>query len=155
MEPDLVTALVSANNDLVEDGPAVHLVGFTPSLGPEDRAAWEAVRELLSTDLAVPRASDLGLSTEVEHALIRNGDLVRIDDDLGLLPVQIETITAGLNSLPDAFTVAMFRDHYGLSRRHAVPLLEWLDAEGWTRRSGDERSVSSLRGGSADDAPPR
>jgi selenocysteine-specific elongation factor len=155
VEADLVTALVGARDDLVEDGPVVHRVGFTPSLGPADRAAWEAARALLSADLAVPRASDLGLPTEVEHALIRNGDLVRIDDDLVLLADQIETITAGLKALPDVFTVAVFRDHYGLSRRHAVPILEWLDAEGWTRRSGDERSVSSPRGGSAGDAPPR
>ena len=155
VDADLVAAFVEADGDLAEDGPAIHLVEFTPSLGADDVAAWEAAQELLAADLAVPRASALGLSAEVTHALIRRGDLVRIDDDLVLLAVQIEAITAGLHALPDGFTVATFRDHFGLSRRHAVPLLEWLDAEGWTRRRGDERSVSSQREGSAGDAPPR
>ena len=155
VDADLVAALVVASGDLAEDGPAIHLAGFAPSLGADDVAAWEAARALLSAGLAVPRASDLGLPAEAKHALIRSGDLVRIDGDLVLLADQVETITAELRSLPDGFTVAMFRDHFGLSRRHAVPLLEWLDAEGWTRRSGDERSVSSPREGSADDVQPR
>jgi selenocysteine-specific elongation factor len=155
VDADLVAALVVASGDLAEDGPAIHLAGFAPSLGADDVAAWEAARALLSAGLAVPRASDLGLPAEAKHALIRSGDLVRIDGDLVLLADQVETITAGLRSLPDGFTVAMFRDHFGLSRRHAVPLLEWLDAEGWTRRSGDERSVSSPREGSAGDVQPR
>jgi len=155
VDADLVAALVEVSDDLTEDGPAIRLIGFAPSLGADDVAAWDAARALLAADLAVPRASDLGLPAEVTHALIRRGDLVRIDDDLLLLADQVETITAGLRSLPDGFTVATFRDHFGLSRRHAVPLLEWLDAGGWTRRSGDERSISSPREGSAGDAPPR
>jgi selenocysteine-specific elongation factor len=152
VDPDLVGALVARSRDLAEDGPVIHVVGFAPSLGPEDAAAWDAARTLLAADLAVPRASDLALTEEVRHALIRRGDLVRIDDDLVMLADQVGTITAGLRSLQDGFTVATFRDHFGLTRRQAVPLLEWLDAEGWTRRSGDRRTVSSPREGSADDA---
>jgi selenocysteine-specific elongation factor len=155
VDTDLVIALVEVSDDLAEDGPVVSLAGFVPSLGAEDVAAWDAAQVLLTADLAVPRASDLGLPEEVRHALMRRGDLVRIDDDLVFLADQVENITAGLQSLPSGFTVAMFRDHFGLSRRHAVPLLEWLDAEGWTRRSGDERTVSSPRGGSAGGAQPR
>ena len=152
VDADVVGALVGRNDDLAEDGPAIRLIGFVPSLGPDDAAAWDAARARLAAGLAVPRASDLELPEELRHALIRRGDLVRIDNDLVLLADQVEAITAGLRSLPDGFTVAMFRDHFGLTRRHAVPLLEWLDAEGWTRRSGDGRTVSSPRGGSADDA---
>ena len=75
-------------------------------LGAEDEAAWASAKALLVGDLAVPRASDLGLEPEVRHALIRNGDLVRIDDDLVLLPDQVAETTSGLVSLPQAFTVA-------------------------------------------------
>jgi selenocysteine-specific elongation factor len=150
-----VAVLVNTSDELIEDGPVVHRLGFVPEFDAEDVAAWEAARVLLSGNLAVPRATDLGLPDEVRHALIRNGSLVRIDDDLVLLPDQVEMITAGLRLLPDGFTVAVFRDHFGLSRRHAVPLLEWLDAEGWTRRSGDERTVSSPPGDSAGGAPLR
>ena len=41
----------------------------------------------------------------------------------------------------DEFTVADFRDRFGISRKYAVPLLEWLDRAGITRRDGDVRVV--------------
>ena len=155
IDASLVLALVEAGTDLVEAGPAILRRGFSPELGPTEVAAWEKARSILAADLAVPRASELDLPDELKHVLIRRGDLIRIDDDLVLLPAQIDKITTGIQELPEGFTVAMFRDHFGLSRRHAVPLLEWLDGEGWTRRRGDGRSVSSQRGGSAGDAPTR
>ena len=138
---DLVTKLVNASPDLVEEGPVIRRRAFAPELTVEETGAWEAARLVLADDLAVPRASTLGISDEVLHALIRRGDLVRIADDLILLPGQVETITSRLSALPDGFTVAAFRDEFGLARRHAVPLLEWLDAEGRTRRDGNGRSI--------------
>jgi selenocysteine-specific elongation factor len=138
---DLVTKLVNAAPDLVEEGPVIRRRAFAPELTVAETEAWDAARLVLAGDLAVPRASTLGISDEVLHALIRRGDLVRIADDLILLPGQVEAITSRLSSLPDGFTVAAFRDEFGLARRHAVPLLEWLDAEGRTRRDGNGRSI--------------
>jgi selenocysteine-specific elongation factor len=37
--------------------------------------------------------------------------------------------------------VATFKDRYGVSRKFAIPLLEWLDRERVTRRVGDSRVV--------------
>jgi selenocysteine-specific elongation factor len=133
--------LVDASPDLVEDGPSIRRRAFVPELSAAEMEAWEATRLVLAGDLAVPRASNLGLSDEVLHALIRRADLIRIADDLVLLPDQVETIISRLSALPDGFTVSAFRDEFDLARRQAVPLLEWLDAAGWTRRDGDGRSV--------------
>ena len=47
-------------------------------------------------------------------------------------------------STPGALTrvdVATFKDRYGLSRKFAIPLLEWLDRERVTRRVGDARVI--------------
>ncbi len=38
-------------------------------------------------------------------------------------------------------TVAMIRDHWGLTRKHAVPFLEYFDRAGLTRRTGDVRTA--------------
>lgn len=138
---DLVTMLADSLPDLMEEGPFIRRRAFVPEFTAAEMEEWGATRSLLAGDLAVPRASNLGLSDEVLHALLRSGDLVRIGDDLVLLPDQVKTVTSGLSALPDGFTVAAFRDEFGLARRHAVPLLEWLDAQGWTRRDGDGRSV--------------
>jgi selenocysteine-specific elongation factor len=37
--------------------------------------------------------------------------------------------------------VATFKDRYGISRKFAIPLLEYLDRERVTKRTGDGRVV--------------
>ena len=37
--------------------------------------------------------------------------------------------------------VAAFKAQHGLTRKHAIPLLEWLDRERVTRRVGETRVV--------------
>jgi selenocysteine-specific elongation factor len=37
--------------------------------------------------------------------------------------------------------VAMFKDRFGVTRKFAIPLLEWLDRERVTRRVGETRVV--------------
>ncbi len=154
-DADLVAALVAAEPGLVEEGPILRRVEFVPALSEADEEIWKRDRAVLGASLAVPRVSDLSISDEVLHALIRRGDLVRVANDLVFLPEQMAEIKDRLGALPDEFTVAMFRDGLGVSRRQAVPLLEWLDAAGWTRRRGDVRSVRSSNGPSAGDAPSR
>jgi selenocysteine-specific elongation factor len=138
----LVDALVAEAEHLVDAGPAIRTTDFTGGWGAAQEADWSRVQELLRSDgLAVRRASQLDLDRETFHALAREGKLVRIGDDLVYLPDQLEQITVGLADLADGFTVAQFRDTFSLSRRHAVPILEWLDAMGWTSRRGDVRTV--------------
>jgi len=42
----------------------------------------------------------------------------------------------------ERFSVAQFKDRFGLTRKWAIPLLEHLDASGVTRRAGDDRLVA-------------
>jgi selenocysteine-specific elongation factor len=106
----------------------------------------------MADGLAVPRTSTLGLDDESLHAVLRRGRLVVIAPDVAYLPDQIDDITSRLAGLDDGFTVSEFRDAMGVSRRHAVPLLEWLDANGWTSRRGDIRVVRRLPKPAGDDA---
>ncbi|NOZ95328.1 MAG: hypothetical protein GXP47_11430, partial [Acidobacteria bacterium] len=45
----------------------------------------------------------------------------------------------------DSFTVGQFKERFGLTRKLAIPVLEWLDSERVTRRRGPERQI--LRAG--------
>ncbi len=136
----LVGVLIDTSPDLIDDGATVRTVHF--SGGDVDDASWAEAKALLADGgLAAPRASSLGLPQELLHALVRRGRLVSIADDLVYLPEQVDEIIERLAELPEAFTVSDFRDALGMSRRQAVPLLEWLDAQGVTRRSGDTRTV--------------
>ena len=99
--------------------------------------------------------SQLGLDDELLHALVRDGRLILISDEVGYLPEQLDEILERLATLEDGFTVAEFRDSLQVSRRQAVPMLEWLDANAWTTRYGDVRSVRKQPGPGGTDARPR
>ena len=42
---------------------------------------------------------------------------------------------------PAKLDVAGFKERYGISRKYAIPLLEWLDRERVTRRAGETRVI--------------
>ena len=133
--------VVEVTSDLERLGPDVTRTGHGVRLTPEQMAAWENARDRLATDLAVPHEDDLGLDPEVIHLMLRDGELVRVGPGLVYLPEQIETLRSRMASLDDEFTVAQFRDAAGLSRKYAVPFLEWADREGLTVRRGDSRRI--------------
>jgi selenocysteine-specific elongation factor len=52
-----------------------------------------------------------------------------------------EVRSLGLGGQPATIDVATFKDRFGISRKFAIPLLEYLDRERVTRRVGDRRQV--------------
>jgi len=134
-------ALITRSPDVRDEGPVVTATTFSPTLGLAEEAARTAVIATLErAGLTVPRVQDLAIDRELLHALLRRGDLIQVSEDLVFLPAHIDTIRSGLTDLPNPFTVAEFRDHFRISRKYAVPLLEWFDAAAMTRRSGNVRS---------------
>jgi selenocysteine-specific elongation factor len=158
IDPRLLEALVAYVPAVVDDGAVVRARDFAAGWSPAQEEEWQRARSMLAdAGLAVPRAAALELDRELFHALVRSGRMLRVAPDLVYLPEQVDRIRRMLQTLPDGFTVAMFRDALGVSRRHAVPLLEWLDREGDTVRRGDVRMVRRRRspGPGSDGAPPR
>ncbi|HUG32063.1 MAG TPA: selenocysteine-specific translation elongation factor [Acidimicrobiia bacterium] len=141
IEAALAEAVVARSPRLERRGPDVAQPGHVVELDEDQAAAWHRATERLSESLAVPDLDDLGLDPEVIHFAIRTGELVRINESLGYLVAQIDELKAVMAQLPEDFTVAEFRDAVGLSRKYAVPLLEWSDREGLTIRRGDRRRL--------------
>ena len=74
--------------------------------------------------------------------LYRGGKLKKISDDLTYHATAIEQLRALLASHKgESFGVGDFKDWTGISRKYAIPLLEFLDRERITRRDGDMRLV--------------
>ena len=96
------------------------------------------IRARLGTGLAVPSVSELG-DEEIVHFMLRQGDLTRVSDDLVYLPEQIDQLRELIVSMEGEFTVSEFRETAEVSRKYAVPILEWADREGLTARRGDVR----------------
>lgn len=137
-----VVDAILANDDRLEDvDAAVRRAGFTNELSSEAEESWVALRPQLDAGFDVPRMSALDLDDDTVHFLLRRGDLVRIGDDLAFTSRQIAALIERVAELEDGFAVTDFKDHFGMSRRQAVPTLEWLDSIGRTRRQGDGRVV--------------
>ena len=141
----LIARLVSAGR-LAERGTALALPVHRPTLGVEQEAIWQLARAALAiTPLQPPSPAvlrqDFGLGQELLVALAERGDVVRVGPDAVFLPDAVErfglAIIEALETGP--ITVARARDLSGSSRKHVVPLLQFLDDHGLTRRVGDDR----------------
>jgi selenocysteine-specific elongation factor len=141
--PDLET-LVGDFADIEAVGAEVRRTGFGTALGDHDNRAWESARtELLQAGFSPPRRADLGLDVELQHALIRHGDVIEVSAEFFYLPEILDELVTTAQSLADGFSVADFRDLLGITRKHAIPLLEWMDKTGVTARAGDGRTFRS------------
>jgi selenocysteine-specific elongation factor len=141
VDAELAERVVEKAGDLQRRGPDVALQEHDQSLSDAQAATWQRAVTRLEQGLAVPNDVDLGLDPEVLHLKIRSGELTRVSPDLVYLPAQIEELKSVMAGLGEEFTVADFRDAAGLSRKYAVPILEWSDKEGLTVRRGDLRRL--------------
>ena len=87
------------------------------------------------------RMRELGLDTRAAAAAERAGLLCRLPGNVLLAPDAPERAARILAGLPQPFTAAEARGALGTTRRVVIPLLEWLDREGVTRRLADDRRI--------------
>ena len=90
--------------------------------------------------LTPPDAKSLDRNTV--RQLVQRGVLVEVDGvafHISALETARLSVAEILLVNPNGFTVSQFREHLGITRKYAVPLLEALDSRGVTKRSGDLR----------------
>jgi selenocysteine-specific elongation factor len=76
--------------------------------------------------------------------MLRDKTLVKISDDLVFHQSALADLKQKVSALKAStpkIDVARFKDLTGVSRKYAIPLLEYLDRERITRRVGDSREV--------------
>jgi selenocysteine-specific elongation factor len=112
------------------------------------RAVIESAFE--NAGLTVPLLGDVLAQAGVESGrartllqlLIREGRLIRVSDDLVFHRSALDRLRQDLASIKGArLSVPAFKERAGVSRKYAIPLLEYLDREKVTRRDGDVRLV--------------
>ncbi len=138
----IMDLIVERESHLERVGPNVRMQGFTESLDTSAEMEWETARTRLAEGLDVPTLTELGIDPELAHLKARQGELIRMGSDLGYLPEQVDHLMEVILGLGQGFTVAQFRDAAGLSRKYAVPILEWTDSKGLTIRQGDTRRTA-------------
>ena len=124
----------------------VSLPGVGATLGPAAEGGLRAIEERLRQQpFSAPERGDLtasSLGPREVAAAVRAGRLLRLPDDVVLLPTAPALAMRVLAGLPQPFTTSDARQALGTTRRVVIPLLEHLDGRGWTRRTdGSHREV--------------
>ncbi|MFY1662007.1 selenocysteine-specific translation elongation factor [Micromonospora sp. WMMD1274] len=135
----LVTALLRPPLRL-RDG-LVTAVGQGTLPDPVARAVDRVRAEYGDRPFQAPEAhhlADLGLGPREIGAAVRAGALLKLAENVVLLPGAPDDAVRVLAGLPQPFTLSAARQALGTTRRVAVPLLELLDRRGATRRLPDD-----------------
>ncbi|HYX70220.1 MAG TPA: selenocysteine-specific translation elongation factor [Terriglobales bacterium] len=134
-------------------GEQVRLAGRGVVLKDEEAEAKQIIERAFSTaGLKVPFLKDVLASLPVDRAraqkivtlLLRDKVLVKLTEELAFhrdALVELRRMVAAAKASTPKLNVAQFKDLTGITRKYAIPLLEWLDRERVTRRVGDERVI--------------
>ncbi len=84
-------------------------------------------------------------ASKLLQMLIREKTLVKVTEELIFHASALQKLTALLSAYKrehgQRLPIAAFKELAGVSRKHAIPLLEYMDRTGLTRRSGDDRVI--------------
>jgi selenocysteine-specific elongation factor len=134
-------------------GDLVHLPGRGVTMKDEEAESKKIIEHAFaSAGLKVPSLREVlaGLKVDKIRAqkivtlLLRDKILMKISDDLVFHQSALADLRqkmAALKGTTPRIDVARFKDMTGVSRKYAIPLLEYLDRERVTKRVGDERVI--------------
>ena len=145
---------LAAQKKLELQGEVVKRAGATIALLPEELRAKETIEKAFAeAGLAVPAVKEVLTKLPIEakraekllQILLRDKVLVRVSMELifhrDALALLREKLAGHKKTKGERIAVPAFKDLTGVTRKYAIPLLEYLDRERVTRRVGDERVI--------------
>lgn len=141
---DSLVSIAVAGARLKRDGAIIRDPHAAPrDLGPAEKSVAIVEAQLAKEPFVAPDAGtldELGLGPIELAAAERAGRLLRVGP-IVLLPSAPQQAAEILGQQPGEFTLSQARQALGTTRRVAVPLLEYMDARGLTRRTSDSARV--------------
>jgi selenocysteine-specific elongation factor len=151
IEPTLSDLILRGSPQIVISGDTVSLLGHVAKVSPEEKAARDTLERLFQKSGFQPPSPDEAIAAagiELKRAriqldtLIKDKRLVKIASDLILHADSVEYMKRSVAAHKGKrFTVPEFKQWTNVSRKYAIPFLEFLDRERVTRREGDARVV--------------
>jgi selenocysteine-specific elongation factor len=151
LPPFLLDALLASVSELMSEGEVVRARSHKLVLREDEEQARAKIEGAFeAAGLTVPALADVLARSGVEAArarsllqiLFREKRLIRINDELVFHHTAMDHLRGLLaDRRGQRFAVPIFKEWTGISRKYAIPLLEYLDRERITRRDGDERVV--------------
>jgi selenocysteine-specific elongation factor len=156
LQPTVMEALLGSltrDKKLEVSGEQVRLAGRGVQLKDEEAKAKEQIEKAFaSAGLKVPLMKEVLASVPVDKAraqklvtlLLRDRVLVKVADEMVFHHSALERLRqlmAQQKAKSPKIDVGAFKDLLGVTRKYAIPLLEYLDQQRVTRRVGDERII--------------
>jgi selenocysteine-specific elongation factor len=148
---DVYLGWLAAQKVLAVQGDQVTLPGRSAQLtGEESKLSTDVLERFDRAGIAPPSPGDvareLGAKPQILEGVIRHliarGQLTKLPSGLILASSALTGLRRDLLATAwERFSVADFKDRFGLTRKWAIPLLEHLDSTGATRRVGDDRLI--------------
>jgi selenocysteine-specific elongation factor len=145
----LLEHVIEASSSITSEKGLVRAGGGEMELTEEDKTLRDKVEKLLHQAGASPpavkaMAEELGdrRLADILGMLERDGTISKISSDLYFHFEVIAEMKAGLSEFfatKDDLSVPEFKELARVSRKHAIPLLEYFDSKGVTTRAGDNR----------------
>jgi selenocysteine-specific elongation factor len=154
--PEIFSAVIdhlTSEKKLEVAGDQIRLPGTSVVMKDEEAESKKTIEHAFaSAGLKVPALKDVLAALKIERTraqkivtlLLRDKVLVKTSDDLVFhraALVQLREKLKAEKAKSPKLDVARFKDIAGVSRKYAIPLLEYLDREHVTRRVGDDRLI--------------
>lgn len=145
-----------AIDELVNRGELIRLSNMIALAGGQQltakqRQALESLLRLYENNRTPPTHAEAAQLLSITEATLKtlsrfglqSGVLIDIGSNIYYWKATFDTLCEELSTAfrqTPELTVATIRDHWSITRKHAIPLLEYLDKIGLTKRNGDKRS---------------
>jgi selenocysteine-specific elongation factor len=147
---------IAAHRGLIRmtGGEVRHMQAAAAALAEEDAALTSLTPILESQGLATGTVAeladlagvDVGVARKALTKLVSAGQVVRLGPDLHFSASAVTSARQRIAEYLEANGTMLAkdaRDVLGVSRKYVVPLLEYFDAQGVTKREGDTRTLRS------------
>jgi selenocysteine-specific elongation factor len=150
---DAAFATLTRENKIEVAGDLLRLPGHGVVMKDEEAESKRTIEQAFaSAGLKVPALREVlaGLSVDKTRAqkivtlLLRDRVLIKVSDELVFHRSALEELRRQMTAYKKKSTkidVAQFKELTGVSRKYAIPLLEYLDRERVTKRVGDAREI--------------
>jgi selenocysteine-specific elongation factor len=145
--------LMIAEKKLAVTGEQVHLAGCQVVMQDEEAESKRQIESIFaSAGLKVPALKEALASVKIDRVraqklvtlLLREAVLIKIGEEMVFHREALEEVkrmVRGYKATSPRIDVARFKELAGVTRKYAIPLLEYLDREHVTRRAGEERII--------------
>lgn len=150
---DAVLSMLVRGKKLEGAGELVRLPGHGVVMKDEEAESMQMIEQAFgSAGLKVPALHEVIAGLKVDKAraqkivtlLLRDKVLIKVSNELVFHRSALEQLRRELTAYKaksPRIDVASFKELTGVSRKYAIPLLEYLDRERVTRRIGDAREI--------------